>query len=136
MADPGEAELRALLGAAEAALVRAVAKAGLQPEVAAAACATLAGEYAAVVAAGRGLPPGPVLNEAERVLRRRGEAVHRTLRAEVEALGAEEGDAGDHGGPRRRPWRADHGTDAAGGSWFRRWRRLLGMPPRDRGGRP
>lgn len=136
MEDAEDAELRALLGAAEAALVRAVARARLEPEVAAAACAVLAGEYAAVVAAGRRQPPGPVLDEAARVLRRRGEAVHRTLRADEATLGAGEGDAGDHGGPRRRPWRADHGTDAAEGSWFRRWRRLLGMPPRDRGGRP
>ena len=74
MEDTEDAELRALLGAAEEALVRAVAEAQLKPEVAAAACAVLAGEYAAVVAAGRRLPPGPVLDEAARVLRRRGPA--------------------------------------------------------------
>ena len=99
MADPEEAELRALLTAAEEALARAVAKARLQPEVAAAACAVLAGEYAAVVAAGRRLPPGPVLDEVARVLRRRGEAVHRALRPEGKALEAEECDAGDSGRP-------------------------------------
>jgi hypothetical protein len=100
MADPEEAELRALLTAAEEAVARAVAEARLKPEVAAAACAVLAGEYAAVVAAGRRLPPGPVLDEAARVLRRRGEAVHRALRSE------EEGDAGNRGSnPRRRLWR-------------------------------
>lgn len=119
VAEPEEPELRALLGAAEAALVRAVARAGLQPEVAAAACAVLAGEYAAVVAAGRGLPPGPVLDEAARVLRRRGEATHRALRRAEEAFGAGEDDAGvPAGGPRRR------------------WRRFLGLAPRDRGGGP
>ena len=58
MADQEEAELRALLGAAEGALAQAVAEARLRPEVAAAACAVLAGEYAAVVAAGRQQPLG------------------------------------------------------------------------------
>ena len=99
MADPEEAELRALLGAAEWALAQAVAEARLQPEVAAAACAVLAGEYAAVLAAGRQQPLGPVLDEVARVLRRRGEAVHRALRPEEKALEAEECDAGDRGRP-------------------------------------
>ena len=101
-ADREEAELRALLREAEATLARAVAEAGLEPGLAAAAGAVLAGEYAAVLAAGHGLPPGPVLAEAGRVLRRRGEAVHRALRPEAEAgeeeaSGTEGDDAGGDG---------------------------------------
>ena len=162
-ADREEAELRALLGEAEAALARAVMEAGL----AAAACAVLAGEYAAVLAAGRRLPPGPVLAEAARVLRRRGEAVHRALRpaaeaGEEEASGTGEDDAGDDGGadptgrvrsPRRRPSQTGREPYAAPyaaeephdgptipswlglGLWpsFRRWRQL---PLGDRGVTP
>jgi hypothetical protein len=106
MTDPEDAELRAQLRAAEEVLAWAVAEARLRPEVAAAACAVLAGEYAAVLAAGQGVPPGPVLDEAARVLRRRGEAVHRALRPGEEASAEEEGDAGGRGGdPRRRLWR-------------------------------
>jgi hypothetical protein len=46
---------------------------------AAAACAELAGEYAALFAAERGLLPGPVLDEVARLTRRRGAAVHHAL---------------------------------------------------------
>jgi hypothetical protein len=106
MTDPEDAELRAQLRTAEEVLACAVAEARIRPEVAAAACAVLAGEYAAVVAAKRQLSPGPVLDEAARVLRRRGEAVHRALRSGEEASAAEEGDAGGRAGnPRRRLWR-------------------------------
>jgi hypothetical protein len=137
-ADREEAALRALLGTAEAALARAVAEAGLEPGIAAAACAALAGEYAAVFAAGQRLPPRPVLDEAARVLRRRGE----------EASGAEEVEAGARvRSPRRRPSRASHEADAAEGSrpgatpsrpWppFWRWRRFLGLPRGGRDGTP
>jgi hypothetical protein len=116
MEDAEDVELRALLGAAEAALVQAVARARLEPEVAAAACATLAGEYAAVLAAGRRLPPGPVLDEAARVLRRRGEAVHRALRREEGASGRRR--------RRRRPRRAPPAT-VAGRSRDRRRRGVV-----------
>ena len=51
----------------------------IEPGVAAAACAELAGEYAAMFAAERGLLPGPVLDEVARLTRRRGAAVHHTL---------------------------------------------------------
>jgi hypothetical protein len=81
-ADPDEAALRARLAAAGEAVRRAVAEAGLDPGLAAAACAELAGENAAVLAATRGLPPGPLLDEAAGVLRRRGAAVHDALGAE------------------------------------------------------
>ena len=135
--DPEEAELRALLAGAEEALARAAAEAGLEPGVAAAACAALAGEYAAVFAAGRRLPPGPVLEEAARVLRRRGERAHRALRP------GEEGEAGAGvRSPRRRPSQAG-GEAHLGGepraallprSWppFWRWRQFLGLPRGDR----
>jgi len=144
--DGEEAELRALLGVAETALARAAAEAGLDPGVAAAACAALAGEYAAVFAAGRRLPPGPVLEEAAGVMRRRGERAHRALRPEEGAPGAEENDAGGRiRSPRRRPSRAGHEAGDDGEprdgparsrppSW--RWRRLLGLPRGGRGDTP
>ena len=69
MTDPEDAELRAQLRTAEEVLACAVAEARLRPEVAAAACAVLAGEYAAVLVAGRQQPLGPVLDEVARVLR-------------------------------------------------------------------
>jgi hypothetical protein len=143
--DPGgeAAELRALLAAAEEVLARAAAEAGLEPGVAAAACAALAEEYAAVFAAGRREPPGPVLEEAARVLRRRGERAHRALRPGEEGEG--EGGAGVRS-PRRRPSRAGHEAGADGEpraallprSWppFWRWRRFLGLPRGDRDGVP
>ena len=67
------------LAMAEKLLQRAVAEADLEPGVAAAACAELAGEYAATFAAGQGLLPGPVLDEVARLTRRRGAAVHHAL---------------------------------------------------------
>jgi hypothetical protein len=81
-ADPAgeEAELLARLAAAGEALRRTIVHAGLDPGLAAAACAELAGENAAVFAAQRGLAPGPLLDEAARVMRRRGAAVHEALR--------------------------------------------------------
>jgi hypothetical protein len=81
-ADPEEAELLARLAAAGETIRRAIAGASLDPGLAAAACAELAGEHAAVFAAVRGLPPGPLLDEAARVMRRRGAAVHEALRAD------------------------------------------------------
>ena len=51
----------------------------MEPGTAAAACAELAGEYAAAFAAERGLLPGPVLDEVARVMRRRGAAMHHAL---------------------------------------------------------
>ena len=47
------AELGALLAAAERTITQAVQEAGIDPEVAAAACAALAGEYTALAAAAR-----------------------------------------------------------------------------------
>jgi hypothetical protein len=74
-----EAALLARLADARKVLRRAVEEAGLEAGLAAAACAELAGEYAALLAAERALPPGPVLDEAARVLRRHGAGVHYTL---------------------------------------------------------
>jgi len=73
--DEDNAGLLERLAMAKKLLQRAVAEADLEPGVAAAACAELAGEYAA----GQGLPPGPVLDEVARLTRRRGAAVHHTL---------------------------------------------------------
>ncbi len=81
-ADPEEAALLARLAAAGEAIRRAIVEAGLDPGLAAAACAELAGEHAAVFATIRGLPPGPLLDEAARVMRRRGAAVHEALQAD------------------------------------------------------
>jgi hypothetical protein len=83
-ADPAgeEAELLARLAAAGEVIRRAIVHAGLDPGLATAACAELAGENAAVFATMRDLPPGPLLDEAARVMRRRGAAVHEALRAE------------------------------------------------------
>ncbi len=77
-----EAELLARLAAAGDAIRRAVVEAGLDPGLTAVACADLAGEQAAVFAVMRGLPPGPLLDEAARVMRRRGAAVHEALQAD------------------------------------------------------
>ena len=79
-----EAELLARLAAAGEVIRRAVIEAGLDPGLATAACAELAGEQAAVFARMRDLPPGPLLDEAARVMRRRGAAVHEALRAGAE----------------------------------------------------
>ncbi len=51
----------------------------MEAGIAAAACAELAGEYAALFAAERGLLPGPVLDEVARLTRRRGAAMHHAL---------------------------------------------------------
>ena len=77
--DPEEAAPLERLTMAKKLLQRAVAEADLEPGLAAAACAELAGEYAALFAAERGLLPGPVLDEVARVMRRRGAAVHHAL---------------------------------------------------------
>src|SRR5690349_9037743 len=74
-----DAELLERLTAAKRLLQRAVAEGDVGPGIAAAACAELAGEYAATFAAERGLLPGPVLDEVARVMRRRGAAVHHRL---------------------------------------------------------
>jgi hypothetical protein len=66
-----EAELVALLAAAEQTLMRAMQEAGIDPEVAAAACAALAGEYTALAAAAHGVALAPLLREAVQTLRRR-----------------------------------------------------------------
>jgi hypothetical protein len=82
-----DAELLERLATAKKLLQRAAAESEIEPGIAAAACAELAGEYAALFAAERGLAPGPVLDEVARLMRRRGAAVHRkrclrsTLRA-------------------------------------------------------
>jgi hypothetical protein len=79
---PGQEEETALLARladAREVLRRAVKEAGLESGLAAAACAELAGEYAALLAAERNLSPGPVLDEAARVLRRHGAGVHHVL---------------------------------------------------------
>jgi hypothetical protein len=78
--DPEEAALLERLAMAKKLIQRAVAEADLEPGIAAAACAELAGEYAALFAAGRGLMPSDLLDEVARVMRRRGAAVHHALR--------------------------------------------------------
>jgi hypothetical protein len=77
--DEDDAGLLERLAIAKKLIQRAVAEGDLEPGVAAAACAELAGEYAATFAAGRGLLPGPVLDEVARLTRRRGAAVHHAL---------------------------------------------------------
>ena len=64
-----EAELLARLAEARKVVRRAVAAAGLDPGLAAAACAELAGEYATTFAAARGLPPEPLLEVVAGVVR-------------------------------------------------------------------
>jgi hypothetical protein len=81
-----EAALLVRLADARETLRRAAEEAGLEAGLAAAACAELAGEYAALFAAERDLPPGPVLDEAARVLRRHGARVHHALQP-GEAIG-------------------------------------------------
>jgi len=77
--DEDDAGLLERLATARKLLQRAVAEGDVGAGIAAAACAELAGEYAAMFAAERGLPPGPVLDEVARVMRRRGAAVHYAL---------------------------------------------------------
>jgi hypothetical protein len=77
---PEEVELLGRLTAASEAITRAVREAGIDVEVAAAACAALAGEYTALVAAAQGLALAPLLREATATLRRRGTEVHDALR--------------------------------------------------------
>src|SRR5690348_5487415 len=77
--DEDDAALLERLTMAKKLLQRAVAESDVEPSVAAAACAELAGEYAATFAAERGLLPGPVLDEVARLTRRRGAAVHHAL---------------------------------------------------------
>jgi hypothetical protein len=67
----GEAELVALLVAGEQTIMRAIEEAGIDPEVAAAACAALAGEYTALAAAASGVALAPLLREAVQTLRQR-----------------------------------------------------------------
>ena len=77
--EPAEVEQLAALAAAKEVIRRAVLEAALGPEIAAAACAELAGEYAAALAAERDLAPSPLLDEVARTMRRRGAAVHHWL---------------------------------------------------------
>jgi hypothetical protein len=77
--DEDDVVLLERLAMAKKLLQRAVAEGDVEPGIAAAACAELAGEYAATFAAGRGLRPGPVLDEVARLTRRRGAAVHHAL---------------------------------------------------------
>ena len=77
--DGDDAGLLEQLAAARKLLQRAVAEGDVEPGIAAAACAELAGEYAAMFAAERGLLPGPVLDEVARLMRRRGAAAHHAL---------------------------------------------------------
>ena len=74
-----DAALLERLAMAKKLIQRAMAEGDVGPGVAAAACAELAGEYAAMFAAERGLLPGPVLDEVARLTRRRGAAVHHAL---------------------------------------------------------
>jgi len=77
--DEDDAGLLERLTTARKLLQRAVVEGEVEAGIAAAACAELAGEYAAMFAAERGLLPGPVLDEVARLMRRRGAAVHHRL---------------------------------------------------------
>jgi hypothetical protein len=77
--DEDDAGLLERLATARKLLQRAVAEGDVEPGIAAAACAELAGEYAAAFSVERGLAPGPVLDEVARLMRRRGAAVHHRL---------------------------------------------------------
>ena len=77
--DEDDAALLERLARAKKLIQRAVAEGDVEPGIAAAACAELAGEYAAAFSVERGLAPGPVLDEVARVMRRRGAAVHYAL---------------------------------------------------------
>ena len=81
--DEDDAALLERLAMAKRLLQRAVAEGDVEPGIAAAACAELAGEYAAMFAAERGLLPGPVLDEVARLTRRRGATVHHALAPNV-----------------------------------------------------
>jgi hypothetical protein len=71
---PEATELLALLTTAERTVRRAVQEAGIDPEVAAAACAALAGEYTALAAVAQGVALAPLLREAVGTLRERARA--------------------------------------------------------------
>jgi hypothetical protein len=77
--DEDDAGLLERLATARKLLQRAVAEGEVEAGIAAAACAELAGEYAAAFSVERGLAPGPVLDEVARLMRRRGAAVHHRL---------------------------------------------------------
>jgi hypothetical protein len=71
---PEATELLALLTTAERTVRRAVQEAGIDPEVAAAACAALAGKYTALAAVAQGVAVAPLLREAVGTLRERARA--------------------------------------------------------------
>jgi len=83
MTDPEEARRLARLAAIRETIRAAVDAAGLDPGLAVAALAQSAGENAAVFAAEQGLALEPLLDEAARVMRRRGAAVHHALRPDT-----------------------------------------------------
>ena len=87
--DPEDTELLARVAATAMALRRTIEAAGAGPGIAAAACAELAGEHVALFAASQGLPPGPLLDEVTRVMRRRGAAVHAALRPDEPVMGGQ-----------------------------------------------
>ena len=64
--------LLAKLAAAEQTIAQAIQAAGIDPELAAAACAALAGEYTATAAQSGGVLLAPLLREAVRTLEQRG----------------------------------------------------------------
>ena len=112
--DEDDAGLLERLTAAKKLLQRAAAEGEMEAGIAAAACAELAGEYAAMFAAERGLPAGPVLDEVARVMRRRGAAVHHCAgarRAGREQAGAATGRRGLRGRRGRAKPRAAIPTD-------------------------
>jgi hypothetical protein len=78
---PERDELLIQLALAEQVITRAIEEAGIDPEVAAAACAALAGDYTAAAAAARGLLLGALLRAAVGTLRRRGTEAYRVLQS-------------------------------------------------------
>ena len=83
--NPTEDDLVIELVAAQEVIAQAIVEADLDLEIAAVACAALAGEYTAATAAGRGLLLAPLIREAIGVVRRRGNEAYPKLQQHFEA---------------------------------------------------
>jgi len=83
--DPTDDDLVIELVAAQEVIARTIVEADIDLQVAAVACAALAGEYTAATAAGRGLLLAPLIREAIGVVRRRGNEAYPKLQQHFEA---------------------------------------------------
>jgi len=83
--NPTEDDLVIELVAAQEVIAQAIVEADLDLEIAAVACAALAGEYTAATAAGRGLLLAPLMREAIGVVRRHGNQAYPKLQQHFEA---------------------------------------------------